>query len=83
MTLDDGVQLLAHIILDIHFVSYNFVCNCLLEFRCLFVDGVSRANEDDYAFLPDAKRNVKKNQKLEKDEEDIKKDSIIKAANHL
>lgn len=36
VTLDDGVQLLAHIVLNIHFIIHYFAGYCLLEFRCRF-----------------------------------------------
>lgn len=35
LTLDDGVQLLAHIILNVHLVVHDFTSDCLLELRCL------------------------------------------------
>lgn len=41
LTLDDGVQLSAHIVLDIHLVAHYFVRYCLLEFCCFYISVVA------------------------------------------
>lgn len=43
LTLDDGVQLSAHIVLDIHLMTHYFVRYCLLEFSC-FISVVARVS---------------------------------------
>lgn len=50
LTLDDGVQLSAHIVLDIHLMSHYFVRYCLLEFGCLYFGGGESFPCDDCAF---------------------------------
>lgn len=55
VTLDYGVQLLAHIVLDIHLIIHYFAGYCLLEFRCflcmrIFVEFFPCDGDDDYAF---------------------------------
>lgn len=33
LKIDDGVQLLTHVVLDIQLIIHYFACYCLLEFR--------------------------------------------------
>lgn len=70
---DDGVQLLAHIILDIHLVIHYFACYCLLEFCCCFLNSVDD-DDDDYAF-PD--KCLKKKQVMREDSIVMNKKRIV------